>query len=240
MRIIIVLSLMLLLVAAMAVYAFSSRERPPVRKSEPVGDREGVPPKALVDVPRGKPGEMRTIVVAGGCFWCEEALFKQLTGVTEVTSGYAGGTAATANYEQVHESNHAEAVKITYDAAQIGFAEILRVLMAAGDPTVKDGQEPDYGHQYRMAVFYENDEQKQVAEAYLRQVAEAKVYDKPLQVTVEPLGEGFFRGEEYHQDFVTKHPNHPYVCRWSREKIARIRAAFPDQVKAVDPTVPAK
>lgn len=239
MRIAIFIVLALLFVGALAAYFFIAKERPVTMERDQTHD--GLPPKPLADVPRGAAGEKRTIVVAGGCFWCEEALFKQLKGVTEVTSGYAGGTAATANYDDVHDSKHAEAVKITYDAAQIGFAEIMRVLFTAGDPTVKDGQEPDYGHQYRMAVFYQTDEQKRVAEAYIRQVTEAKTYDRPLQVTVEPLGEGFFRAEEYHQDFVTRNPNHPYVCRWSREKIARIRSAFPEQVLASDPTTaPAK
>ncbi len=194
-----------------------------------------VPPKAARDLPPGKPGELRTVVVAGGCFWCEEAVFEQLTGVTAVVAGYAGGTAATATYDKYEESNHAEAVKITYDSARISYGDLLRVLFAAGEPTVKDGQKPDYGHQYRMAVFYQNPEEKQVAEAYIQQLTEAKVYDQPIQVTVELMPEGFFSAEEYHQHFVTRNPEHPYVCTWSLKKIARIRAAFPAQVKPTEP-----
>jgi peptide-methionine (S)-S-oxide reductase len=197
-------------------------------------------PKAARDLAPGKPGELRTVVVAGGCFWCEEAVFEQLKGVTAVVAGYAGGTAATATYEQYEESNHAEAVKITYDPAIISYGDLLRVLFAAGEPTVKDGQKPDYGHQYRMAVFYQNDEEKQVAEAYIRQLTEAKVYHEPIQATVEPMPEGFFSAEGYHQHFVSKNPDHPYVCTWSLRKIARIRAAFPDQVKNAELAPPNK
>ncbi len=100
-----------------------------------------VPPKAERDLPPGQPGELRTVVVAGGCFWCEEAVFEQLKGVTAVVAGYAGGTATTATYEQYEESNHAEAVKITYDSSRISYGDLLRVLFAAGEPTVKDGAE---------------------------------------------------------------------------------------------------
>ncbi len=180
------------------------------------------------------------MVIAGGCFWCEEAIFEQLKGVTAVVAGYAGGTAATATYEKYEESNHAEAVKITYDASLISFGELLRVLFAAGEPTVKDGQKPDYGHQYRMAVFYQSDAEKQVAEAYIRQLTEAKVYAEPIQATVEAMPEGFFPAEGYHQHFVSKNPDHPYVCQWSLRKIARIRAAFPDQVKTAELAPPNK
>jgi len=197
-------------------------------------------PKAARDLPAGKPGELRTVVVAGGCFWCEEAVFEQLKGVTTVVAGYAGGTAATATYEQYEESNHAEAVKITYDASIISFGDLLRVLFAAGEPTFKDGQKPDYGHQYRMAVFYQNDEEKQVAEAYISQLTAAKVYAEPIQATVEAMPEGFFSAEGYHQHFVSKNPDHPYVCTWSLRKIARIRAAFPDQVKTAELAPPNK
>ena len=197
-------------------------------------------PKPLSDLPLGTAGQLRTVVVAGGCFWCEEAVFEQLKGVTKVVAGYAGGTAATSNYEHYEESNHAEAVQITYDPSIISYGDLLRVLFTAGDPTVKDGQQPDYGHQYRMAVFYQTDGEKQVAEAYIRQLTQAKVYDKPIQATVETMPEGFFPAEGYHQHFVSNHPDHPYVCTWSVRKIARIRAAFPEQVKAADQAPPSK
>jgi peptide-methionine (S)-S-oxide reductase len=188
-------------------------------------------PKALVDLPPAKPGETRTAVLAGGCFWCIEGVFTNVAGVKSVVSGYAGGTAETATYERYTESNHAEAVRITYDPSTIGYAELLRILFTVGDPTTKDGQEPDYGHQYRMAVFYEDDDQKRVAEAYITQLADAKVFAKPIAATVEPMPHGFFPAEDHHQAFVAKHPDHPYVCRWSLPKIARMRALFADEAK---------
>jgi peptide-methionine (S)-S-oxide reductase len=195
-------------------------------------------PKAQADLPAGKPGETRTAVLAGGCFWCEEAAFEQLKGVSSVVSGYAGGTAETATYEKYHDSNHAEAVKITYDPAVISYGELLRVLFTAGDPTTKDGQEPDYGHQYRMAVFYADEDQKRVAETYIRQLDAAKVFARPIAATVEPFPLGFFPAEDYHQHYVVKHPDHPYVARYSLTKIARVRAAFPDEVRPAGETPP--
>ncbi len=200
----------------------------PVAAKEPA---KGLLPLPAIDLPAGKPGEMRTAVLAGGCFWCEEGVFEQLAGVTSVVAGYAGGTAETATYERYHESNHAEAVRITYDASKISFGHLLRVLFMAGDPTTADGQEPDFGHGYRMAVFFEDEDQRRVAEAYIRQLTEAHRYEQPIAVTVEPMPHGFFPAEDYHQRFVVKNPDHPYVCRWSLTKIARVRAALAGEVK---------
>ena len=188
-------------------------------------------PKAAIDLPPGKPGELRTAVLAGGCFWCEEAVFEQLKGVSKVVSGYAGGTAETATYESYDDSNHAESVQITYDPQVIPYTELIRVLFSAGDPTVKDGQEPDYGHGYRMAVFYANDDEKRVAEAYIAQLTAANAYRSPIQATVEAMPQGFFPAEDYHQHFVTLHPTHPYVCQWSLHKVQRVRETFSDLVK---------
>ena len=190
-------------------------------------------PKAAVDLPPAKAGESRTAVLAGGCFWCEEAVFEQLKGVSKVVSGYAGGTAETATYESYDDSNHAESVQITYDPAVISYTELIRVLFSAGDPTVKDGQIPDYGHGYRMAVFYANDDEKRVAEAYIAQLTAANAYRVPIAATVEPMPHGFFPAEDYHQHFVTLHPTHPYVCQWSLHKVQRVRETFPGMVKAV-------
>jgi peptide-methionine (S)-S-oxide reductase len=193
-----------------------------------------MPPKAALELKPIPAGESRTVVLAGGCFWCEEAVFEQLKGVSAVVAGYAGGTAETANYDHYTESNHAEAVRITFDPAAIGFTDLIRALFAAGDPTVKDGQNPDFGHQYRMAVFYQTDEEKQVAEAYIAQVDQAKVYAKPLAVTVEPMPHGFFPAEEHHQHYVENHTTQPYCSRFSLAKIRRIRALFADQLKPVE------
>jgi peptide-methionine (S)-S-oxide reductase len=160
-----------------------------------------------------------------------EAAFEQLKGISDVTSGYAGGTKETATYEKYHESNHAEAVKITYDPRVITYADLLHVLFTISEPTVKDKQGPDAGHQYRMAVFYENDDQKKVAQAYIKQLTDAKVYDAPIVATVESMPEGFFPAEEYHQDYVKHHPDHPYVRAWSVPKMKLVRDKFPELLK---------
>jgi len=189
-------------------------------------------PKPATDLPAPSDDEKtRTAIFGMGCFWCSEAVYEQLKGVSEVVAGYAGGDKETATYEKYHESNHAEAVKITYDPRQISYGQLLQVLFTVGDATTKDGQEPDYGHQYRIAVFYENDDQKDVAEAYNKQLTDAKAFSKPIAVTVEPMPHGCFPTEEYHQHFVQRNPDHPYVMRWSTEKVGRVRGAFKDWVK---------
>ena len=200
-------------------------------------------PKPATDLPAASTGETRTAVFAGGCFWCVEAVFEQLDGVTDVVSGYAGGKKQDAQYETVGSgrTNHAESVKITYDPSKISYGELLRVLFTVSEPTLKDGQTPDFGHQYRMAVFYENDDQKRVAEAYIKQLNDAKIFDKPIATTVEPLGEGFFEAEAYHQDFVAHHPDHPYVQQWSVPKLQKVRDHFASELKSAHPTtIPAK
>lgn len=214
--------------AAVVVWQVVQRYSIPISKVVQV-------PRALVDLPAAPAGKLSTLVVGGGCFWCVEAFFSELKGVTAAVSGYAGGTAETANYDDLHGSAHAEAVKITYDPAVISFGELLRVLFTVGDPTTANGQYPDYGPQYRMVVFHQNADEKRVAEAYLRQIAEAKVFAKPLAVTVEPMPHGFFSAEDYHQRFVAKNPDHPYVCQWMPKKMAKLRAAFADQLKSAAP-----
>jgi len=192
-------------------------------------------PKPQADLPAPTEGETsRTAIFAGGCFWCTEAVFEQLKGVSEVVSGYAGGTKQTGTYETYMNSNHAEAIKITYDPRQISYGELLRVLFAISDPTQKDGQGPDLGHQYRFAIFYENDDEKHVAEAYIKQLTDAHVFDKPIAATVEPMPEGFIPAEQYHQDFVAQHPDHPYVRRWSVPKLRKLREHFREDLKAPD------
>jgi methionine-S-sulfoxide reductase len=143
--------------------------------------------------------------------------------VSSVVSGYAGGTAKTATYEKYHDSNHAEAVKITYDPHVVTYGQLLRILFSTSEPTVKDMQGPDAGHQYRMAVFYENDDQRKVAEAYIKQLTDAKVYSEPIQTTVEPMPNGFFPAEDYHQHYFQLHPENPYVANVSAAKVARFR-----------------
>lgn len=190
-------------------------------------------PKPAADLPAPRDDEKtRTAVFGMGCFWCSSAVYEQLKGVTDVTAGYAGGDKETATYEKYHESNHAEAIRITYDPRQITYGQLLQVLFTVGDATTKNGQKPDFGPQYRIAVFYEDDAQKSVADAYVKQLTDAKVFSESIAVTVEPMPHGFFPAEDYHQHFVQKHPDHPYVMQWSVEKVARVREAFPDLVKS--------
>ena len=168
---------------------------------------------------------------AGGCFWCMEAVFEQLAGVSDVTSGYAGGTAETATYEKYASSNHAEVVRVTYDPAKITYATLLQVFFTETEPTIKDQQGPDRGHQYRNAIFYQNDDEKRVAEAYIKQLIDAKVFDGPIVTTLEPL-EKFYPAEEYHQRFVQRNPDHPYVRQWSVPKLKKLREKFGQLLKS--------
>ena len=191
-----------------------------------------MPPKPNTDLPAPAADEKtRTAVFAMGCFWGTEAAFEQLKGVNEVVAGYAGGDQDHATYEKYEESNHAECVKITYDPHQITYAQLLQVLFTLGQPTIKDGQQPDMGHEYRMAVFYENDDQKRVAQAYIQQLTDAKTFDAPIAVTVESMPHGFFRAEEYHQHYCKLHFDQPYVAEVSMAKVRHVREAFKDWVK---------
>lgn len=194
-------------------------------------------PKPAIDLPAdasAKDGELHTVVVAGGCFWCIEGVYDQLKGVKKAESGYAGGAKNTANYEAVcsGETGHAESVRITYDPKQITFGELLRVLFTVIDPTTKNRQGPDHGTQYRSVVFYENDDQRKVAEAYIRQLDQAKIYPAPIVTTLEPLkAEAFYPAEAYHQNFVACHLNHGYVRQQALPKIDKVRDHFKDAVK---------
>ncbi|MGF1632716.1 MAG: peptide-methionine (S)-S-oxide reductase MsrA [Phycisphaerae bacterium] len=162
----------------------------------------------------------QTVVLAGGCFWCTETVFENWPGVTDVVSGYAGGTEATANYQAVSagQTDHAEVIKITYDPAKVSYGQLLKVFFSiAHDPTQLNRQGPDTGRQYRSAVFYADDEQKQVAEAYIKQLNETGLWDKPIVTTLEPL-DAFYVAEAYHQDYVQNNPNQPYVVQYALPK----------------------
>ncbi len=187
-------------------------------------------PKPKIDLP-AKSG-MQTAVLAAGCFWCVETVFERLEGVTDVVSGYAGDTKDNAVYKVVSsgKTKHAEVVKITYDPKKISYATLIQVLFSTADPTTKNGQHPDYGPQYRSAIFYANAQEKKVAEAYIKQVNASKVFPKPIATTIEPL-EAFYDAEAYHQDFVTRHPNHPYVRAWAYKKVEKLKKSFPKLLK---------
>lgn len=187
-------------------------------------------PGPVVDASKsGKSGE-QTAVIAGGCFWGIQAVFQHVKGVVSATSGYSGGEAKTAEYEVVStgETGHAESVKITYDPSQITYGELLRVFFSvAHDPTELNRQGPDDGTQYRSVIFYGNDEQKKIAEAYIAQLDKAKVFSHPIVTQVVPL-KAFYPAEAYHQNYATLHPNQPYIMFNDAPKVAHLRQEFPD------------
>jgi peptide-methionine (S)-S-oxide reductase len=184
-----------------------------------------------VDIPAAK-GE-QTIVLAGGCFWGVEAVFEGLKGVSNVVSGYSGGTAATANYDTVSNgtTGHAEAVKITYDPKQISYGKLLKIyFLIAHDPTQVNRQEPDNGTQYRSAIFFTNPEQQKVATAYIDRLNKARVFPAPIATQVVPLTK-FYAAEEYHQNFIARNPTQSYVVRFDLPKLAQLRQQFPTLLK---------
>ncbi|RBW49394.1 peptide-methionine (S)-S-oxide reductase MsrA [Marinobacter sp. F3R11] len=188
-------------------------------------------PEPKQDLP-AQEAEQR-IVLAGGCFWCVEAVFLALDGVTRVESGYAGGAPETANYEAVctGTTGHAEVVDVHYDPAQISFGELLRVFFSvAHDPTQLNRQGNDRGTQYRSAIFYETPEQKQVAESYIRQLDEAGVYPDPIVTTLEPL-EAFFPAEAHHQNFAARNPYQPYIMAVAAPKMEKLIDDFSGRLK---------
>jgi peptide-methionine (S)-S-oxide reductase len=175
----------------------------------------------------------KTAVLAGGCFWCVEAVFRELQGVISVRSGYAGDTAATANYRTVcsGRTNHAEAIEIRYDASRTTFGQLLKIYFSvAHDPTQLDRQGNDTGRQYRSAIFYSDDEQKRVAESYIRQLNDEHVFHDPIVTTLEPL-DTFYVAEEYHQDYATRNPNQPYIVYVAQPKVDKLRENFADRLK---------
>ena len=172
-----------------------------------------------------KAGQGRAIL-AGGCFWCVEAVYKNLEGVSSVKSGYAGGTKDTADYETVSSgtTDHAESVEVVYDPSKLSFGQILKVFFAiAHDPTQLNRQGPDSGRQYRSAIFYTDDEQKRVAEAYVDQLNKAHVFDKPIVTQVVPL-EAFYEAETYHQDYAARNPLNPYIVFNAQPKVRKMKA----------------
>ena len=187
-------------------------------------------PGPAVDASRAASSGEQTAVVAGGCFWGIQAVFQHVKGVISATSGYSGGEAKTAEYEMVStgETGHAESVKITYDPSQITYGELLRVFFSvAHDPTQLNRQGPDDGTQYRSVIFYGNDEQKKIAQAYIAQLDQAKSFPRPIVTQVVPL-KAFYPAEAYHQNYATLHPNQPYILFNDAPKVAHLRQEFPN------------
>jgi len=188
-------------------------------------------PDPAVDM-AARTGEQHT-VLAGGCFWCVEAVYAQLDGVLAVENGYAGGTADTADYETVcsGRTGHAEVVRVRFDPAKLTLGQILKVFFSiAHDPTQKDGQGNDIGRQYRSAIFYTDEEQKAVAAAYIAQLDAARVFDRPIVTEITPLV-AFYEAEPYHADYARRNPNSGYIRAVAAPKVAKVRRYYGDRLK---------
>jgi peptide-methionine (S)-S-oxide reductase len=172
-------------------------------------------------------------VLAGGCFWGMEAIFESLKGVSRVLSGYSGGSKETAHYETVStgRTGHAESVEITFDPTRISYGELLKVYFSvAHDPTELNRQGPDEGTQYRSSIFYANDEQKRVAEAYIQELDQAKIFHSPIVTKVVAL-QAFYPAEEYHQHFVEKNPTQAYVAYYDIPKLQHLRQQYSSMLR---------
>ncbi len=193
--------------------------------STPVNSQMAVSPMRSADTK-----DKQTAVFAGGCFWGVEAVFEHVKGVVTVTSGYSGGTAATANYEMVGtgKTGHAEAVKIIYDPSQVSYKQLLKIFFsAAHDPTELNRQGPDVGTHYRSAIFYSNEEQKRLAQDHIDELTRAKAFARPIVTQVAPL-DACYQAERYHQDYMERHPDEPYIVIHDKPKLETLRKLFAD------------
>jgi peptide-methionine (S)-S-oxide reductase len=195
------------------------------------------PPAADNAAPAG--AGTQTIVLAGGCFWGVQAVFQHTKGVTAAVSGYAGGEKQTAHYEMVGtgRTGHAESVAVTFDPRQISYGKILQIYFSvAHNPTELNRQGPDYGAQYRSAIFYDNDEQKQIATSYIAQLDNVHAFPQPIVTKLEAL-HGFYPAEDYHQDFAVVHPSYPYIVYNDAPKVENLKRLFPDVYREMPVTV---
>lgn len=191
-------------------------------------------PDPDLDAPLASAKGEQIAVLAGGCFWGVEAVFEHVKGVKDVKSGYAGGSAAAAQYEKVSTgtTGHAESVRIAYDPSRISYGQLLKVFFSvAHDPTELNRQGPDTGTQYRSAIFYSNEEQKRIAQAYIEQLNKAKVFPRPIVTQVGSL-ESFHEAEAYHQDYLAHHPDEPYIVINDIPKVENLRKQLPGLYKA--------
>ncbi len=187
-------------------------------------------PAAKVDLPLASTPGKQTAVFAGGCFWGTQAVFERVKGVLHTTAGYAGGSAATATYDQVttETTGHAESVEVVYDPSKITYGQLLRIFFSvAHDPTQLNRQGPDVGTSYRSAIFYVGDDQRRIASAYIAQLDEAKVFPGRIVTEVTALN-GFYRAEDYHQDYALHNPQNPYIQVCDRPKIESLKQQFPE------------
>jgi peptide-methionine (S)-S-oxide reductase len=187
-----------------------------------------VPPAALAEK---SSGHREVAILAGGCFWGVEGVYEHVNGVLNVTSGYAGGGAAKADYASVSSGTpgKAEAVRIVFDPSRVSYAELLRIYFSVvADPTQVNRQGPDVGTQYRTAIFPQSASQARVAQSYIAQLSKARVFKRPIATKIEATGR-FTPAEAYHQDFMRKNPAHPYILVHDRPKVAALRQMFPSR-----------
>ena len=187
-------------------------------------------PAPLLDIElSGSAGQQETAVFAGGCFWGVQSVFQRVKGVVQTTVGYSGGSAETADYRTVssEETGHAEALEVVFDPSKVSYGTLLRIFFSVvHDPTQLNRQGADIGTSYRSAIFYTNEQQHKAAEAYVKQLDAAHVFDKAIVTQIVPL-EAFYRGEEYHQDYAIKNPHNPYIQVCDIPKIGALQQQFP-------------
>jgi peptide-methionine (S)-S-oxide reductase len=195
-------------------------------------------PRPALDVPASS-AHQQTAVFAGGCFWGVQGVFEHVKGVTQAVSGYTGGKLSDPSYEQVSSgmTGHAEAVRVTFDPARVSYGTLLRIFFSVAlDPTEVDRQGPDRGTQYRSELFVSNPEQDRVAHAYVAQLEAAHLFSRPIATRVEPAGP-FYPAEAYHQDYLTLHPNNPYIATYDIPKVRNLERLFPESWAAAAVTV---
>jgi peptide-methionine (S)-S-oxide reductase len=187
-------------------------------------------PDPAFDEPLASSAGTQSMIVAGGCFWGVQAVFQHVKGVVSATSGYAGGTAGTAQYDIVSSgrTGHAESVKVTYDPSRISYGQLLKIFFTvAHDPTQLNAQGPDVGPQYRSALFVRDEHQRRIATAYVEQLNAARIFSRPIATTVD-AAQTFYEAEAYHQDYFTRHPHEPYILINDRPKVDALRRQFPE------------
>jgi peptide-methionine (S)-S-oxide reductase len=190
-----------------------------------------LPPPAMDVRPADEAHGLQSVVLAGGCFWGVQGVFEHVRGVERAVAGYAGGAAETANYATVSTgaTGHAEAVRVSYDPAQVSYGEILRIFFSVAlDPTEVDRQGPDVGAQYRSEIFAATPEQAEAARAYIAQLDRARAFPRPIATRVAPLA-GFYPAEAYHQDYLVRHPGNPYIVANDLPKVRALRRLFPER-----------
>jgi peptide-methionine (S)-S-oxide reductase len=213
-------SALVVIPVALLLFAARSGSSRPLAQSAPAPALDAVAGSATED----------TAVFAGGCFWGVEAVFRHVKGVKSAVSGYAGGSVGGPSYEQVSsgDTGHAESVQVIYDPSQVSYGKLLQIFFSVvHDPTQLNRQGPDHGTQYRSAIFYNSPQQQQVAESYIRQLTAAKTFSRPIVTQVSKLN-GFYRAEEYHQNYLAQHPNQLYIVINDKPKVAALKKEFPD------------